>query len=74
MSGLIDDMAEAALARAVADSSARRPILQAIIRLAGEMLAESHGHDLASATLAPLARQHAEKAARAGVQFGRGRR
>lgn len=70
----IEDMAEAILERAIQDSGARRPTLQAVIRLAGNMLAESHGHDIASATFAPLARQHAEKAARAGVTFGRQRR
>jgi hypothetical protein len=74
MSSAIEDMAEAILARAVADSGARRPTLQAVIRLAGDMLAESHGHDLASATFAPLARKHAEQATREGVVFGRGRK
>lgn len=70
---VIDDMAEAVLDRAVADSGARRPTLQAIIRRAADMLAESHGHDLVSATMAPLARRHAELAARTGVSFGRRR-
>jgi len=71
---LIDDMAQAILARAIADSGARRPTLQAVIRVAGDMLAESDGHDAVSALYAPLARRHAEKASRQGVQFGRGRR
>jgi len=70
----IEDMAEDILVRAIADSGARRPTLQAVIRVAGEMLAESHGHDTVSAIFAPLARKHAEKASRQGVQFGKGRR
>lgn len=74
MSGVIDDMADAFLARTVTGGSDRRPLLQAIIRRAGEMLAESHGDDLVSATMAPLARKHAERASRTGVTFGKGRR
>ncbi|MGH1558017.1 hypothetical protein ACRAWD_10000 [Caulobacter segnis] len=45
MSGLQDEIAEGAIDRAVRDCGPRKPMLCAIIRAAGRMLAESDGHD-----------------------------
>lgn len=71
MSGLQDKVAEGAIDRAVRDCGPRRPMLCAIIRAAGRMLAESDGHDFVAQVCAGEARRHALAENRRGVRSGR---
>jgi hypothetical protein len=71
VSGLHDEVAEGAIDRAVRDCGPRKPMLCAIIRAAGRMLAESDGHDVVAQVCAGEARRHALAQNRRGVRSGR---
>lgn len=71
MIGLQDEVAEDAIDQAVRDCGPRRPMLCAIIRAAGRMLAESDGHDFVAQVCAGEARRHALAQNRRGVRSGR---
>lgn len=71
MSSLQDEVAEGVVDQAVRACGPRRPMLCAIIRAAGRMLAESEGHDFVAQVCAGEARRHALADSRRGVRFGR---
>jgi len=71
VSGLQEEIAEGAIDRAVQACGPRKPMLCAIIRAAGRMLAESEGHDFVTQVCAGEARRHALAQNRRGVRFGR---
>lgn len=71
MSALQDDVAESAIGQAIRACGPSKPMLCAIIRAAGRMLAESDGHDFVAQVCAGEARRHALAQNRRGVRFGR---
>jgi len=71
VSSLQDEIAEGAVDQAVRACGPRKPMLCAIIRAAGRMLAESEGHDFVSQVCAGEARRHALAQNRRGVRSGR---
>lgn len=71
MSSLQDEVAEGVVDQAVRACGPRRPMLCAIIRAAGRMLAESEGHDFVARVCAGEARRHALAENRRGVRRDR---
>jgi hypothetical protein len=71
MTDLQDEVAEGAIDQAVRACGPRKPMLCAIIRAAGRMLAESEGHDFVSQVCAGEARRHALAENRRGVRLVR---
>jgi hypothetical protein len=71
VSSLQDEVAEGAVDQAVRACGPRKPMLCAIIRAAGRMLAESDGHDFVAQICAGEARRHALAQNRRGVRSGR---
>jgi len=71
MGGLHDEIAEGAIGEAVRACGPRKPMLCAIIRAAGRMLAESEGHGFAAQLCASEARRHALAENHRGVRWGR---
>ena len=66
MSSLLDDLAEQAVSQ-VLGAGPRKPMLCAVIRTAGRMLAESEGHEFAATVHAGEVRRHEEKRCRLGA-------
>jgi len=73
VSELLNDLAEMTINEAL-KTGPRKPVLCAIIRTAGKMLAETHGHDFSADVHAGEVRRHVEARNRQGVQRGRGGR
>jgi hypothetical protein len=63
---LLDDLAEQAIGQALG-AGPRKPVLCAVIRAAGRMLAESDGHEFAAQVHAAEVRRHEEKRTRLGA-------